>query len=167
MSQPRVTVQLRLQDGVVAIPAALWQRLEGPKPDLSTFIDSDGCSRSPDRWWGLPIVAACVCHDAHYRRRPECDLGGTWAARRRADWLLWRNMGMVVDWYASAGVQPRARWRIALRRWRYWSAVRRYGASSFGWADGEEPLSWWERWRESLLLFRARPQPPAGAVYGA
>ena len=151
-------VILRIQGRDLPVPRHLWRLLKGPKPDPQNFLTSDGCSVSPDRIRfltkvfdkGLVVLfPACFCHDAHYRR--VADLGGNWTARRKADWYLGRNLFLLCR---AQGISRTGASTIAGT---YWIAVRRYGASSFVFDEGQEPLSWFQRWREILLAFRSRP----------
>lgn len=125
----------------------LWTPLEGPKPPEG--FPCDGCSNSPDTLpTGAKLWPACVVHDYHYRTEGVLE-PRKWAARRESDWILRRNLNRLLR---AQGV---GRWRAGKVAWGYWFAVRRFGASSWQhWPEGEEPLSYWQRVRETWGLFR-------------
>lgn len=148
-----LSVEFIVKGKTVRVSRRLWDALEGPKPDPAEFVESDGCSKSPDYWQTIggkffTLWPACLIHDHHYRHGV---LGGTWASRARADAILRRNIRQLV--LLRGGTQTQAV-RIA---WTYWAAVRIAGAGSFCFAEGEEPLSLWSRVREVAGLFVEKP----------
>jgi len=139
-----------------AVPAALWSVLDGPRPDPSDFLDSDGCSFAPDvvRWLarrfgtgGIPIILfpACWIHDAQYRRVPGADLGGTRDARVHADAYLARNLA------ALCRVHGTSRAGTAAIVTTYWLAVRAFGAAAYHYDEGLRPAGRLQRLYEAFL----------------
>jgi hypothetical protein len=101
---------------------ALWEKLDGPKPEER--FSCDGCSSSPDDWHSftakkkIPIVMACVTHDFHYRQKP---LGEGYRARRKADAILRQNLRKVMMYYGASMKEAE---HVA---WLYWGRVRIWG----------------------------------------
>lgn len=158
---PAHTTIIRVGGADYAVPAYLWQSLEGPRPRPAFFLESDGCSCSPDvmrflvrlfkRKRPVLLFPACWIHDAHYRRVEGADLGGTWGARRQADWLLARNLHRLCR------LQKVNRTGAITIATAYWIGVRMYGAPSYAFDPGQHPLGRLQRWREIALLFLEGP----------
>lgn len=107
----------------------------------------DGCSGgSPDSWRGYKLWPACVIHDRMYD--PDALRGGNWAGRWQADREFRQNLRTLLE---DQGAPLRLRVTVP---WLYFRAVRLAGASSYYFADGERPLSRWQRFRELVGLFR-------------
>jgi hypothetical protein len=157
--RPAHPVILRIAGTDLVVPAYLWVSLEGPHPRPADFLASDGCSHAPDvlrylmRLFGrkrpILLFPACWVHDAQYRRIRGADLGGTWTARRRADWILARNL------FRLCRLQGVSRTGATIIATTYWTAVRMYGALSYAFDASEEPLGRIQRWREVAMLFRS------------
>jgi len=152
-------VLLRISGADRVVPYYLWALLIGPRPKPTTFLESDGCSISPDtigrlrRFFGkgraILLFPACWIHDAHYRRL--ADLGGNWTARRKADWFLAQNL------YALCRAQEVSRTGASTIAGTYWTAVRLFSAASYTFDEGQAPLTRFQRWREVCLAFRSKP----------
>lgn len=127
------------------VSAGMFRRLAGWNlvPD---GCECDGCSGSPDTWRGYKLWPACVIHDRMYD--PDALCGANWAGRWQADREFRQNLRTLLEY-------QRAPWHLrATLPWVYFRAVRLAGAGSYFFADGEEPLSGWQRFRELVGLFR-------------
>jgi len=83
------------------------------------FVD-DGCSNSPDGWFGFDFSWACRIHDARYCQRtpidgPSSPAQGTHEHREYADNWLRSDIKASLPW----------RWRWV--GWVYWAGVRAGG----------------------------------------
>jgi len=153
-------VEVRVAGERRKVPRRLLDLMAGPRPPVD--CESNGCGPKlsavpclgrlvswlvPDVLHGWPIWIGCHWHDYHYG--PHRPLGGTWASRRQADFLLARNILTVI---AEAGVcsWPRAATVAGL----YWLGVRLGGWCAFSYGPGEAPRSALERVRERTGLFR-------------
>ena len=146
----------------VLVPSYLWDALEGPRSAPEKYLLSDGCTLGPDvlqhalrffRKDEKPVILfpACWIHDTQYKRIDNGDLGGDWPARRRADWILARNL------FRLCRLQDISRTGASSIATIYWIAVRLYGAGSFTFDELQEPVSRFQRWREIALLFMKPP----------
>lgn len=82
------------------------------------FID-DGCSNSPDSWFGFDFSWACRIHDWRFCTRAQPDGEMTDERREAADLHLRQDIRASLPW----------RWRWI--RWIYYRAVRRFGEKAF------------------------------------
>lgn len=112
-------------------------------------FECDGCSGgAPDEWRGLHLWPACAIHDAGYE--PTKPYGGTWAGRRECDAVLRRNLRWLLRYQAAP-------WHLVHGLpWLYWGRVRLWGAGAYFFDAGEQPASWWQRFREVYGFFRVR-----------
>ncbi len=111
---------------------------------LPEDFECDGCSWSPDSWRGFKLWPACAIHDVLYRTG---GYGGNWFGRWRADREFRQNLGRLLT------IQGAPLYLAVALPWVYWRGVRMGGASSFQFKAGEQPLGFWQRWREGLGVF--------------
>ena len=96
------------------LPTALWDGLEGPKPENPAAFVCNGCTMSPDQLRGKEIWPACVIHDFQYGVESYVD-------RKDADAAFRRNISFLMK---AQGVFAPLAWLISFT---YWRAVRRAG----------------------------------------
>ena len=121
-------------------PKRLYNKLEGLKPPEG--FECNGCSCSPDYWRGKPIWVGCVLHDYAYV------LGNTWADRYDADKNFYYNLKKILIEKGISNIEATS------AAWLYWGRVRLWGAQHFNFSDKEEPLSFWQRFREVYGIFK-------------
>jgi hypothetical protein len=125
---------------------ALWDAMEGPKPQPLQF-ESDGCSGgAPDvyrTWLGkaYKLWPACFIHDYHYRY-PVLASGAP--GRKVADDTLRTNIKRMVRH------QGGSKWTAKRIAWLYWGRVRVWGVDSYqNWDADDKPLKFTARVREA------------------
>lgn len=79
------------------IPRERFDALERLLIDHPNF-DDDGCSSSPDRWFGFDFRWACRLHDAAYCTRANPPGSMTAGAKIAADWQLGRDVADSLPW---------------------------------------------------------------------
>ena len=100
------------------LPCAIWDGLEGPKPDVPAYFICNGCTLSPDYIRGKRTWPACVIHDYHY----NSDLG---LDRKEADAIFRRNLKFILKAEGTIG------FIAATLAAFYYAVVRKAGRSRY------------------------------------
>lgn len=153
-------MRLRYRGESREVDEELFSLLLGPPPPDGSRTNGCGAGGAllawvvPDSWLDVPLWIACAYHDHAYSK--AAPLGGTWASRQLADWLLGVNVELLLRAHGLTAVTSR------LIGWLYRGRVRLWGAAAFrGWTPGERPESWWQRVRDAYGLFRVRDERAA------
>lgn len=110
-------VDIFCSGAIRSLPRAIWDRLEGPKPDDPASYLNNGCTMSPDMLRGKRTWPACVLHDFHY------NVG--FMNRKQADDIFRRNLETCLK------ADGMLHWLAKLFAYFYYRVVRRAGAAFY------------------------------------
>jgi hypothetical protein len=96
------------------VPTVIWEAMQGPKPDNPSAFINNGCTLSPDYFFGKPMWASCVVHD--YQTTGEASI-----PRREADTNFRANTEIELKAYGLFALLAKG---VA---WKRYVTVRRAG----------------------------------------